>query len=173
MFAIIKTGGKQYRVSVGDILEVERLSVKAGSPFDFEEILLIDDGAKTWLGNPYLPKARVRAELIEEFKDEKVIVFKKKRRKQYKKKKGHRQIQSRVKILEIIPDFEIKEKVTPEVKPPEEARPIQTEEMKEVEVVTPESKGPSKIIEKEIKAGKKAKAPAKKKGEKRTESSKS
>lgn len=173
MFAIIKTGGKQYRVSVGDILEVERLSVKAGSPFDFEEVLLIDDGARTWLGNPYLPKARVRAELVEEFKDEKVIVFKKKRRKQYKKKRGHRQIQSRVKILEIIPDVELREKEMSEVKTAEEAKPIEAEEMRKAEVVTPASEGLSEMTEKEVKAEKKAQAPRKKIGEKKTKSSKS
>lgn len=172
MFAIIKTGGKQYRVSVGDILEVERLPVETGSSFNFEEVLLIDDGARTWLGNPYLPKARVRAELVEEFKDEKVVVFKKKRRKQYKKKRGHRQIQSRVKILEIIPDFELKEKETVEIKPTGEAKPSPAEEMKEAEVVTPESERPIEMIQKEIEAEKKAKAPRKKIGEKRTKSSK-
>ncbi|MCX7974299.1 MAG: 50S ribosomal protein L21 [Candidatus Aminicenantes bacterium] len=129
MFAVIKSGGKQYRVSVGDTLEVERISVGGGSLVEFKEVLLIDDGHKTWLGQPYLPKALVRAQLLEEFKDDKIIVFKKKRRKQYKKKRGHRQIQSRVKILEIIPDVELKEKETFETKPIDE---LQKKEMTEV-----------------------------------------
>ncbi len=106
MFAIIRTGGKQYRIEPGDILAVERLRGAPGDKIDFQEVLLIDDGENTLLGTPCLEKALVKAELIGEFKDDKVIVFKKKRRKQYKKKRGHRQVQTRVKILEIIPDIE-------------------------------------------------------------------
>lgn len=106
MFAIIRTGGKQYRIEPGDILAIERLRGEPGDKIDFQEVLLIDDGEKTLLGTPCLEKALVKAELIDEFKDDKVIVFKKKRRKQYRKKRGHRQVQTRVKILEIIPDLE-------------------------------------------------------------------
>ncbi len=173
MFAVIKTGGKQYRVSTGDIIEVERIEAKPGTSFNFEEVLLIDDGTRTLLGNPYLPKARVKAELLEEFKGEKVIVFKKKRRKQYKRKRGHRQIQSRVKILEIIPDFELKEKEIPEIKPSEELKfiQVQAEELREAEVKTQEAERPSEGVEKEVKFRKKAKTAAKKTREKETKSS--
>jgi large subunit ribosomal protein L21 len=163
MFAIIKTGGKQYRVSVGDILEIERLPLEAGSRFDFKEVLLIDDGTRTWLGQPYLPRAVVRAELLEEFKDEKIIVFKKKRRKQYKRKRGHRQIQSRVKILEIVPDLELKEKELAEPEKAEEAKVMESSEVREAEVPSAETSGSPEIIEKEVGAEKKPKATRKKK----------
>jgi len=133
MLAIIKTGGKQYRVSVGDVLEVERLEGQPGAQVDFREVLLIDDGEKTLLGTPYLDQALVRAEILEEFKDDKVIVFKKKRRKQYKKKRGHRQLQSRVKIIEIIPEAGLKEEVAAAVKPAEVK--MEKEEMKPEEGV--------------------------------------
>ncbi len=133
MLAIIKTGGKQYRVSVGEVLEVERLEGQPGAQVDFREVLLIDDGERTLLGTPYLDQALVRAELLEEFKDEKIIVFKKKRRKQYKKKRGHRQLQSRVKIIEIIPEARSKEEVTAAVKPAEVG--MEKEEMKPEEGV--------------------------------------
>lgn len=149
MFAVIKTGGKQYRVSVGDVLEVERIPGEVGSVIDFKEVLLIDDGEQTWLGQPYLPKAVVRAELLEEFKGDKVIVFKKKRRKQYKKKRGHRQIQSRIKILEIIPNIDLKEKETPEIKPSVEAAKEQPEAAEKVITAPPEKVEPG---EKEAKA---------------------
>lgn len=102
MFAIIKTGGKQYWVKPGDVIEIERLKGQEGHAVEFREVLLVDDGAQTLLGTPYLDKAVVRAEIIEEFKDDKVVVFKKKRRKQYKKKRGHRQVKTRVKIVEVI-----------------------------------------------------------------------
>lgn len=104
MLAIIRTGGKQYRVKPGDVIEVERLKGQEGQQVEFREVLLFDDGSQTLLGRPYLEKAIVRAEVVDQFKDEKVIVFKKKRRKQYKKKRGHRQLKTRVKILEVIPE---------------------------------------------------------------------
>ncbi len=102
MFAVIRTGGKQYRVQKGDILKVERLSKKQGKTVVFDEVLLIQDGKKTLIGTPLVDKAQVKAEVIENFKDDKVIIFKKKRRKQYQKKAGHRQELTRIKIEEIV-----------------------------------------------------------------------
>ncbi len=113
MFAVIRTGGKQYRVQKGDILEIERLEAEAGEVITFDEVLLVDDGENTLIGTPLVENARVKAEVIENFKGEKVIIFKKKRREQYKRKKGHRQLLSRVRIDEIITsvkEAEVKEK---------------------------------------------------------------
>ncbi len=104
MFAIIKTGGKQYRVQEGDLLDVEKLAAEVKQKFHFGQVLLIDSGKETIIGTPFIEKALVRAEVIENFKDEKVIVFKKKRRKQYRRTRGHRQNLTRVKIERIIPD---------------------------------------------------------------------
>ncbi len=104
MFAIIKTGGKQYRVQQGDVLSVERLPAGPKKKILFDQILLIGDEKETLIGTPFLEKAVVRAEVIEDFKDDKVIVFKKKRRKQYRRTRGHRQPLTRVKILNIAAD---------------------------------------------------------------------
>ena len=107
MFAVIKTGGKQYRVQAGDVLEVEKLNVEKGKKVNFDHVLLIDDEKKTLIGTPFLKNAQVKAEVIENFKDKKVIVFKKKRRKQYRKKMGHRQQLTRVRIDEIITELKL------------------------------------------------------------------
>ncbi len=105
MFAVIKTGGKQYRVEEGDILPVEKLGVEKGQKIGFDRVLLIDDGEATLIGTPVLEKARVQAEVLENFKDEKVLVFKKKRRKQFRRTRGHRQELTLVKIEKIVSDW--------------------------------------------------------------------
>jgi large subunit ribosomal protein L21 len=104
MLAVIKTGGKQYVVKVGDTLQVEKLAYAAGQKLLFDQVLLIDDGNTTELGTPILNKAVVKAEVIKIFRDEKIMVFKKKRRKQYRRTRGHRQTLTEVKILAIYPD---------------------------------------------------------------------
>lgn len=117
MFAVIKTGGKQYRVKVGDILSVERLEAEKGQEVLFDRVLLLEDGQQIQVGTPYLEKARVAGEVLEEYKDEKVIVFKKKRRKGYRRKKGHRQLLTRVKISGIYPDGQAVEREKPAAEP--------------------------------------------------------
>ncbi len=104
MFAVIKTGGKQYVVKEGDTLSVEKLELPAGQKFLFDQVLLVDDGADTAIGTPFLEKAVVRAEVVRNFKDEKILVFKKKRRKQYRRTHGHRQNLTEVKIEKIYAD---------------------------------------------------------------------
>jgi large subunit ribosomal protein L21 len=104
MLAVIKTGGKQYVVKVGDTLQVEKLAFAAGQKVLFDQVLLIDDGAATEIGMPVLEKAVVKAEVVKIFRDEKILVFKKKRRKQYRRTRGHRQTLTEVKILAIYPD---------------------------------------------------------------------
>ncbi len=101
MFAVIKTGGKQYKVQQGDVLQVEKLGLEKETNITFDEVLLIEDGKKTLIGTPFVDKAKVHAVIIENFKDDKVIIFKKKRRKQYRRTRGHRQELSRVRIEDI------------------------------------------------------------------------
>lgn len=126
MFAVIRTGGKQYRVQEGDVLHIEKLDAEEGKKIFFDEVLLIEDGQNILIGTPLVNKARVKAEVIEHFKDNKVIIFKKKRRKQYKKKKGHRQPLTAVKIEEIISDIKAVAKKSKEaIKKEEEKGPIE------------------------------------------------
>ncbi len=122
MFAVIKSGGKQYIVQQGDVLDVEKLDVEQGQKVVFDQVLLIDDDGKSQIGTPLLENVRVSAEVLENFKDKKVIVFKKKRRKQYKKKIGHRQQLTRVKIEQIMTDVReaAKKEAAEEVKKVEE-----------------------------------------------------
>jgi large subunit ribosomal protein L21 len=101
MYAIIESGGKQYRVSAGDTLQVERLSVEAGKTFAFERVLLVSSEGKLTHGAPTVAKATVEADVVEHIRGEKVVAFKMKRRKGYHKKTGHRQELSVVRIKEI------------------------------------------------------------------------
>lgn len=119
MFAVIKTGGKQYRVQLGDVLEIEKLDIEAGKKVNFDEVLLVENNGETLIGTPYVEKAQVKAVVLEIFKDQKVIIFKKKRRKQYKKKTGHRQQLTRIKIEEIMAGG----KTVIEEKPAEKPKP--------------------------------------------------
>lgn len=101
MYAIIQTGGKQYRVEKGDIIEVELLSQDQGA-VEFKKVLLYSNGEAVKIGTPHLNKFFVRGEILGEIKASKVIAFKYKRRKNYRRKVGHRQKYSRVKIIDIV-----------------------------------------------------------------------
>jgi large subunit ribosomal protein L21 len=101
MKAIIKTGGKQYAVKAGDILDVELLDHKDGEKIIFDSVLLLDDGKTIHIGAPTVQNAVVEAEMISTVKDEKLIIYKYTRRHNHRVKKGHRQKQSRVRVLEI------------------------------------------------------------------------
>ncbi len=103
MFAVIRTGGKQYRVAPNDIIEVEKIAGKPGEIIELSEVLLLGgDGPKT--GSPTIAGALVAAEVVEQTRGDKVIVFKKKRRKNYRRKKGHRQELTALRITEILTD---------------------------------------------------------------------
>ncbi len=102
-YAVIKTGGKQYRVAEGETVEVERLGGEVGATVTLDEVLLVsggDDG-QTTIGTPVVEQAQVTAEIVEQGLAKKIIVFKKKRRKGYKRKQGHRQMQTTLRITEI------------------------------------------------------------------------
>jgi large subunit ribosomal protein L21 len=104
MYAVILTGGKQYRVKAGDVLAVEKLDLEPGRKAQFDRVLLIEDGASVQVGTPVLGNAMVLGLVLENFKDEKVLVFKKKRRKQFRRTRGHRQQMTKVRITKIASD---------------------------------------------------------------------
>lgn len=104
MFAVIKTGGKQYRVKGGDIIHVERLQGKAGDKIKFEEVLSTSDGSTSKIGAPTISGAFVTAQYLGEEKADKVIIFKKRRRHNYRRKAGHRQILTALQITGITVD---------------------------------------------------------------------
>lgn len=101
MYAVIETGGKQYRVAPGDTLEVERIEAEAGKPFTFDRVLMVSNDGKISLGAPTVAKASVIADITAHLRGEKKIAFKMKRRKGYHRTVGHRQELTRVKITEI------------------------------------------------------------------------
>jgi large subunit ribosomal protein L21 len=101
MYAVLETGSKQYRVSAGDTLEVERLTVEAGQAVTFDRVLLINDDGKLSVGSPTVSSATILADVVEHIRGEKKIAFKMKRRKGYHKTIGHRQELTVVKIKEI------------------------------------------------------------------------
>ncbi|MGH7409270.1 MAG: 50S ribosomal protein L21 [Candidatus Methylomirabilales bacterium] len=101
MYAVLETGGKQYRVSPGDVLKVERLGGEPGSPVRFDRVLLVADGDRVMVGTPTVAGASVAGEVVGHGRGRKVIVFKFKRRKKYRRTQGHRQAQTTVRITEI------------------------------------------------------------------------
>ena len=104
MYAVILTGGKQYRVKEGDVFGIEKLDLEPGRKAHFDRVLLIEDGTTVQVGAPFLDNAMVLGLVLENYKDEKVLVFKKKRRKQYRRTHGHRQQLTKVRITRITPD---------------------------------------------------------------------
>jgi large subunit ribosomal protein L21 len=100
-YCIIETGSKQYRVSAGDTLQIERLPVEAGKPFTFDRVLMVNNDGKVTFGTPTVANATIEAEVVEHIRGEKKIAFKMKRRKGYHKTIGHRQELTVVKIKEI------------------------------------------------------------------------
>jgi large subunit ribosomal protein L21 len=101
MYAVMETGGKQYRVKTGDRLEIERLKAPAGEAVTFDRVLLVNQDGQVRIGAPTVENARVVADVLEHKRGKKVIVFKMKRRKGYQKKQGHRQELTVVRIKEI------------------------------------------------------------------------
>jgi len=188
MFAVIKTGGKQYRVEQGDMIEVEKLDIEAGNKVTFDEVLLVENNGEMLIGTPFVDKAQVKAVVLESFKDQKIIVFKKKRRKQYKKKTGHRQQLIRVKIEEILtggkaiskekpaekptPKVEKETGAEPKAKVEPEKKKAEAEKPQKTPVEKPVKKAEAPKTKDNVKAETadkpKPKAPAKKKAETKT-----
>ena len=151
MYAIIEAGGKQYRVSEGDLIDVERRSGEVGQAIDFQEVLLVGDQETIHVGKPVLAGARVVGTIAEQGKAAKIIVFKMKRRKKYRRKQGHRQLFTRVRIDQIELDGQKGRKP--------KAEKTQKAVTKEKEITEAVAKAPAKTVKK--KAAKKAPAKAK------------
>jgi len=102
MYAIVRTGGKQYQVACGDMVRVEKLDGEIGQAVDLSEVLLVADGDNVRIGQPLLADVKVVAKIAHQGRDKKVIIFKKKRRKGYRLRRGHRQSFTALKIEEIV-----------------------------------------------------------------------
>ncbi|MBN1571684.1 MAG: 50S ribosomal protein L21 [Deltaproteobacteria bacterium] len=102
MYAVIKTGGKQYRVSSGDTISVEKLSGNVGDKIDIEDVLMVGGDKEPKVGSPNVKGAKVSGTIVSQGKGKKITVLKYKRRKGYRRKQGHRQDQTRIKIDEIV-----------------------------------------------------------------------
>ncbi len=101
-FAIIETGGKQYKVSTSKILEIEKVNAKKGETIKFNNVLLLNNDQNTEIGNPSIEGASVEAKLLDTVKDRTILVFHKRRRKHSRKKNGHRQRHSKIQIMKIL-----------------------------------------------------------------------
>jgi len=127
-FAIIETGGKQYKVSASKILEIEKLNVSKGKIIQFKNVLLYSDEKNTEVGNPNIAGAIVEAKLLDNVKDRTVLIFHKRRRKHSRKKNGHRQQHSKIQITKILSKDG---KVIAEAKPVSEKPKIKKEKVKQ------------------------------------------
>jgi len=160
MYAVIKTGGKQYRVAENDTLDIERVTGEAGDIIEFKDVLMVATDKGVEVGAPLVEGATVAAELVEQRRAKKILVYKKKRRKNYQRKNGHRQLLSRVAITEILTGGKKPSKKAAvkkaAVKKADE-KPAKAEEAAKVEE-KPAKKAPAK------KAAAAKKAPAKKAG---------
>jgi large subunit ribosomal protein L21 len=152
MFAVIRTGGKQYRVAPNDIIEVEKIAGKPGDIVELAEVILLggDGGPKT--GSPTIAGALVAAEVIAQTRADKIVVFKKKRRKNYRRKKGHRQLLTALRITEILTDGKKPSKVAPKPEAKKAEKKPDTKQAAKKAEAKPAAK----------KTAAKAKAPAKK-----------
>lgn len=101
MFAVIRTGGKQYKVTKSSKIKVEKLDAKEGENLDISDVLLVNDGKDTKIGEPVLEGAKVVAKVVEHVRDPKIVIFKKKRRQNYRRKHGHRQEHTVLEITDI------------------------------------------------------------------------
>lgn len=101
MYAVIETGGKQYRVQEGDVLFIEKVAGNEGESLNFDKILLVSNGEEVKVGKPYVDGVTVTGNIVEHGKARKIIVYKFKRKKDYRKKQGHRQPYTKVKIEKI------------------------------------------------------------------------
>ncbi len=123
MFAVIRTGGKQYKVARDDVIVVEKLTGDEGSPLELTDVLAIGAGKDTTFGTPLLEGASVTATVLEQTRGDKIIVFKKKRRHNYRRKKGHRQALTVLRITGILPGEKKKAAATVEPKAKAAAKP--------------------------------------------------
>ena len=101
MYAVVKTGGKEYRVSKGDLIRVEKLVGKVGDPVELKDVLMVSKEGETLLGTPHLTHVVIKGEIVQETKGKKVLTYKMKKRKNYRRFKGHRQTYTYLKVKDI------------------------------------------------------------------------
>jgi len=123
MYAVIRTGGKQYRVAPDDVLDIEKIPGEAGDIVEFGEVLLVGGDGEPQLGLPLIAGATVAAEVVEQHRGEKIIIFKKKRRQNYRRKNGHRQSLTLIRVTEILTGGAKPDKTAARAKPAASAAP--------------------------------------------------
>ena len=138
-FAIIETGGKQYKVSASKILEIEKLNAKVGETIKFKNVLLLNDNKTTEIGSPSVSGATVEAKLLDNVKDRTVLIFHKRRRKHSRKKNGHRQRHSKIQITKIL---------SKDGKVIDEAKAVVTKKVTSKEAAIKETTTKKKVIKK-------------------------
>jgi len=154
MYAVVNTGGKQYKVQQGEILRVEKIPGDVGSPVTFDRVLMFSDGETVSIGQPELDNVAVEGHIVEQGKAKKIIVFKYKRRKRYRRKQGHRQTYTAVQIDNIAAQ-EVKAKETPkkadEPKPEaQKAEKVEAKKEPAKKTEAKESAAPKKVKTKEV-----------------------
>lgn len=162
MYAVIKTGGKQYKVAANDEIIVEKIDANEGDEHAFQEVLMLGDGETVTVGAPTVEGAAVVGEVVEQGKGDKVIIFKKRQRSTYRRKKGHRQLETTIKITAILPegvDVKKLKKADKETKS-EETVVIKEEPVKAKKAAPKKEAAPAAEVKEE--APKAKKAPAKK-----------
>ena len=152
MYAIIETGGKQYKVQNGDQLRVEKLNAEAGSTVVFDKVLAAGEGSDIKVGAPYLEGLTVEGTVVESGKGDKVVIFKYKAKKDYRKKQGHRQPYTLVEITSVAGEKAAPKKEEPAEAPAEEAAPAEevAEEAAPVEEAVVEEKPLEKMLKAEL-----------------------
>jgi large subunit ribosomal protein L21 len=157
MYAVVRTGGKQYRVAKDDVIVVEKLAGEAGADIELDEVLMLDDGGAPVIGTPLVDGARVAATVLDQSRADKIVVFKRKRRKDYRRTKGHRQHVTVLRVTEILAKGQ-------KASPKAEAKPVPAATEGEAEAAAPAKKAPARKAPAKKAPAKKAakKAPAKK-----------
>lgn len=167
MYAVVKTGGKQYRVAKDDVIVVEKLAGEPGAELELDQVLMLDNGKETQIGAPLVDGARVAATVVDQARGNKILVFKRKRRKDYRRTKGHRQTITVLHIDEILAKGEKRSAAKTKAKAPAKAeapvaKPAAAEEKAAAAVATPKVEDKPKAAPK---ATPKAEAEAKPKAE--------
>jgi large subunit ribosomal protein L21 len=161
MFAVIRTGGKQYRVAPNDVIEIEKIAGNPGDIVELGEVLLLG-GDEPKAGKPLISGALVAAEVVEQGRGEKIIVFKKKRRKGYRRTKGHRQLLTTIRITEILTDGKKPSKQAAKPEPKRAEKPVEAKAPK-TEAAKPAKKAEAKPAAKKAAVKPKAEKSATKK----------
>ncbi len=150
MYAIVKTGGKQYRVQKGDVIKVEKITPEKENQktYKFKEVLFLNDDKKLYVGAPFVKDAQVEAKIITDGRDDKVIVYKYKAKKDYRRKQGHRQPFTQLEITKIALKSAASEKTDPEAKPAEKKEAAPKKEAVKKETAVKKEAAPKKTTEK-------------------------